>query len=172
MSYNEHQSAAKNLMARCAVLTLSDTRLNRDDHSGAAIREMLQGAGHAVCHQRIIPDDRDQLADALGAMLADDGVDVILTTGGTGFSPRDITIEVVESLIEKPLPGFGELFRMLSHREIGSGAMLSSATAGIARGKAIFALPGSTPAVRLAIIELILPELGHLLQQLRRDEAR
>ncbi|HEX4794654.1 MAG TPA: MogA/MoaB family molybdenum cofactor biosynthesis protein [Humisphaera sp.] len=168
MSYQEHKQAADQISARCAVITLSDTRTEADDRSGRQIRELLTEAGQVVVAYRIIPDDPQQLASLCDQFLHDDGIDTILTNGGTGISRRDRTIEAIEKLIDQPLPGFGELFRMLSWQEIGSGAMLSRAVGGIAAGKLIFAMPGSTAAVELAMSKLIVPELRHLLRELRK----
>jgi molybdenum cofactor biosynthesis protein B len=168
MSHQEHQQAGKAINARCAVITLSDTRSLATDRSGAEIKRLLQEAGHTVQRYQLIPDEPSALADLLNQCLADKEVDLILSTGGTGISPRDQTIGVIERLIEIPLSGFGELFRMLSWQQIGSSAMLSRATAGIAQGKPIFAMPGSTAAVQLAMQQLILPEIGHMLMLCRK----
>lgn len=167
-SYQQHRQNATTVVARCAVVTLSDTRTVETDKSGQRIKQLLQGAGHTVGHYEIIKDDAALLAPLADRLLADATIDVLLTTGGTGIARRDVTISVLERLIEQPLPGFGELFRMLSWQEIGSGAMLSRASGGIAKGKLIFAMPGSTAAVELAMTKLIIPELGHLLTQLRQ----
>lgn len=167
-AYDEHQQAAQPIVARCAVLTLSDTRDASTDKSGSRIRELLEGDGHAVANYQLIPDDADQLDDVLRALRDRADVDAILTTGGTGVSKRDATVPVIERFIDQPLPGFGELFRLLSWEQIGSGAMLSRAVGGIARGKLLFALPGSTKAVELAMTRLILPEIRHLLRELRK----
>ncbi len=170
MSYQQHQqSAGKDaIVARCAVLTLSDTRTVETDKSGARIKEFLATAGHVISHYEILKDDAIALLPIAERLLSDPAIDVLLTTGGTGISQRDVTIGVLERLIDQPLPGFGELFRMLSWQEIGSGAMLSRAAGGIARGKLLFAMPGSTAAVGLAMTKLIMPELAHLLSQLRK----
>jgi molybdenum cofactor biosynthesis protein B len=174
VAYDQHTSAAKPISARCAVITLSDTRTAETDTSGKRIRELLEADGHAVVTDIIIKDDPATLAELLDAHLRDDETDVILTNGGTGISRRDNTIAVVESKLTLPLPGFGELFRMLSWEQIGSGAMLSRAVggvagvAGVAGDKLIFAMPGSTKAVDLAMTKLILPELRHLLFELRK----
>ena len=168
MSYQEHQSAAKSIAVRCAIVTLSDTRTLETDVSGRRIAELLASAQHTVRERRVIPDDADKLAQLLEELLGVDDVDAVLTTGGTGISPRDQAIAVVEKILDTPLPGFGELFRMLSWQEIGSGAMLSRAVGGVARKKLIFAMPGSTAAVELAMTNLILPELRHLLHQIRK----
>jgi molybdenum cofactor biosynthesis protein B len=167
--YEEHQRAAAGDVARCAVVTLSDTRNEQTDKSGARIKELLAGAGHALAHYQIAHDDPAEFEPLLVSLLSRGDVDVILTNGGTGISRRDQTIAVLEKHLAQPLPGFGELFRMLSWEQIGSGAMLSRAAGGIARGgKLLFAMPGSTKAVELAITKLILPELKHLLHELRK----
>jgi len=168
MSYADHRKSADAIVARCAVVTLSDTRTESTDTSGGAIRRALKDAGHEIAEYRIIKDEPAELTSLLQSLLARQDIDSILTNGGTGISRRDQTIGVIERLIEQPLPGFGELFRMLSFEQIGSGAMLSRATAGIARRKLIFAMPGSTKAVELAMTRLILPELRHLIFELRK----
>lgn len=168
MSAEQHRDCGRAIVARCAVVTLSDTRTEQTDTSGGTIRRMLESAGHAVAAYRIIKDEPADLRALLLEHLADAGIDTIITNGGTGLSQRDQTIPVVESLLEMPLPGFGELFRMLSYEQVGAAAMLSRAVAGTAKGKLIFALPGSTKAVSLAMDKLIGPELGHLLNHLRK----
>src|SRR4051812_44932618 len=170
-AYEQHQAAAKtdaSAAARCAVVTLSDTRTEQTDTSGARIRELLVAAGHALSHYQIVRDEPAEFEPLLGSLLTRGDVDVILTNGGTGISRRDQTIAVVEKHLTQPLPGFGELFRMLSFEQIQSGAMLSRAVGGIAGGKLLFAMPGSTKAVELAMTRLILPEVQHLLFELRK----
>lgn len=164
-SVDEHRAAAPRA-ARCFVLTVSDTRTPVTDASGRAIRELLTGAGHEVAGHRIVRDEPADVARAVREQAG--GVQVIITTGGTGITSRDGTYEAIDGLIEKRLDGFGELFRMLSFDEIGAAAMLTRATAGTLQRTAIFVLPGSEHAVRLAMTRLILPELGHVLQQLSR----
>ena len=168
MSYQEHQTSAERLIARVAIITLSDTRNESSDTSGASIRRLLAEAGHDCRLYRIIPDDAAGLEALLGEWTARQDIDAILTNGGTGISRRDQAVSVIERSIDTPLPGFGELFRMLSHAQIGSGAMLSRALGGVARGKLLFAMPGSSRAVELAMTQLILPELRHLLWELRK----
>jgi molybdenum cofactor biosynthesis protein B len=168
MSYDQHQKNAASLSARCAVITLSDTRTEASDGSGRRIRELLIEQGHELARYTIIPDDPSKLSELLDELLGSEAVDLILTNGGTGISPRDNTIAVVESKLTLPLPGFGELFRMLSWEQIGSGAFLSRAIGGVARDKLLFAMPGSTKACELAMSKLILPELKHLISQMRR----
>jgi molybdenum cofactor biosynthesis protein B len=165
VSVADHRKAAVKGV-RCAVLTISDTRALEDDVSGRAIVELLEEAGHVVAKRQILRDEPKDVHDAVLGQLG--GVDAIVTTGGTGISSRDSTFEAIVTLIEKRLDGFGELFRALSYQEIGSAAMLSRATAGIARGTVIFILPGAENAVRLGMTKLILPELGHVVRELRR----
>ena len=167
MSQKEHKAHAP-ASVRCFVLTVSDTRTEATDTGGRAIRELLESNGHAVAGHAIIRDEPDAVARAVSQQLANTDAQVIITTGGTGITSRDGTFEVVDGLLEKRLTGFGELFRMLSFAEIGAAAMMSRATAGTTAGKAIFVLPGSPDAVRLAMTRLILPELGHVVQQLSR----
>jgi molybdopterin adenylyltransferase len=168
MSYQQHIHASETVIARCAVITLSDTRNESTDKSGARIKQLLSEQKHRLQDYRVIPDDPAQLDQLLSQYLSRNDLDVILTNGGTGISQRDQTIGVIERHITQPLPGFGELFRMLSYEQIGSGAILSRAIGGIAHGKLIFAMPGSTKAVELAMSKLILPELKHLLMELRK----
>lgn len=166
--YDQHVSGSRQIAARCAVITLSDTRNAETDKSGRRIRELLEADGHAVAHYRILPDDPRRLSEELDVLLSRDDVDAVLTNGGTGISRRDHTVPVIERALDTPLPGFGELFRMLSWEQIGSGAMLSRAAGGVARGKLLFAMPGSTAAVELAMAKLVLPEIRHLLFELRK----
>lgn len=153
---------------RCAVITLSDTRNESTDKSGQAIKDLLVGAGNEVSRYHIIRDEPVELKKLLDELLSAATVDAILTNGGTGISRRDQTISVVEKNIERDLPGFGELFRMLSWEQVGSAAMLSRAIGGVSKGKLIFAMPGSTKAVELAMTRLILPELKHIIAELRK----
>jgi molybdopterin adenylyltransferase len=164
MSVAEHKATAPPSV-RCFVLTVSDTRHLDDDASGRTIAEMLTAAGHAVAGRAIVRDDPELVHAAIERQLADAGVQAIITTGGTGITSRDSTYEAIDSLLEKRLDGFGELFRMLSYQAIGPAAMMSRACAGLAAGRIIIALPGSTAAVRLALEKLVIPELGHLVQQ-------
>jgi molybdenum cofactor biosynthesis protein B len=168
VSYQQHTESARDIHVRCSVVTLSDTRTIENDASGQAIVALLAEAKHPVAHREILPDDPIALEIAMKRLLDRTDLDAILTTGGTGISRRDQTVAVVERLIEQPLPGFGELFRFLSYQQIGSGAMLSRAAGGIARQKLVFAMPGSPAAVELAMTKLILPELKHLVHQLRK----
>ena len=151
---------------RCFVLTISDTRTEANDASGGAIVELLTGAGHQVAGRRIVRDDPAAVRESVQSAV--NSADVIITTGGTGITARDSTYEALAALLDKRLDGFGELFRMLSYAEIGAAAMLSRATAGSIGATAVFSLPGSEHAVRLAMTKLILPEIGHVVRELRR----
>ena len=168
MGYDEHRRLSRDTPVACAVLTVSDTRTEETDRSGRLMRDLLTEAGHAVGRYRIVPDDVDAIREALDDAAAE--ADVALFNGGTGISKRDSTFEAVSARLEKTLPGFGELFRMLSFEEIGAGAMLSRATAGVYRDTVVFCTPGSTNAVRLAMERLIVPELEHLVWELIRQQ--
>ena len=167
MSVSEHKAAAP-LTVSCYVLTVSDTRTPDTDTSGRAIRELLEAAGHRVVDHAIVADEPDVVTRTVERAVANADVQAIITTGGTGITSRDGTFEAIDQLLDKRLAGFGELFRMLSFQDIGAAAMLSRATAGTASATAIFVLPGSEPAVRLAMTRLIVPELAHVIQQLKK----
>ncbi len=169
MSYQLHQESAGGLTVHCAVVTISDTRTEETDRSGTLIRKRLMEHGHQVAHYAIVPDEPEMIGALLDELAG--RVDVILTNGGTGISGRDTTYEVVAARLEKTLPGFGELFRMLSFQEIGSGAMLSRAIGGVYRNTLIFSMPGALNAVKLALDRLILPELRHLVWEIRRHQT-
>ena len=145
-----------------AVVTVSDTRTRETDTGGARVVEMLEGAGHPVVDREIVKDEPAAIADALRRALARDDARAVIFTGGTGVAPRDVTPDTVEPLLDRVVPGFGELFRMLSYEDIGSAALLSRAVAGLSGGRVVFVLPGSRGAVELAMGKLILPEIGHL----------
>jgi molybdenum cofactor biosynthesis protein B len=167
MSFADHRAKAPATI-RCYVITVSDTRTDETDTGGRAVVELLTAAGHTVIAKRIVRDEPEEVAALVRLQAATDHVDVIITTGGTGITRRDSTFEAIDALLEKKLPGFGELFRMLSFQEIGPAAMLSRACAGTCRGKVVVALPGSENAVRLAMTRLLVPELGHLVAETRR----
>jgi molybdopterin adenylyltransferase len=167
VSSDEHKAQAPRSVG-CYVLTISDTRTEDTDTSGRAIRELLVQAGHTVRGHAIVRDEPARVAAIIRSRLSDPTTRVIITTGGTGISGRDTTYEAVNALLEKRLDGFGELFRMLSFHDIGPSAMMSRATAGTVGHTAIFVLPGSLAAVRLAMEKLIVPELGHVMQQLEK----
>ena len=163
----EHKETAPSAV-RCFIVTVSDTRNEQTDKSGDAIAELLTGAGHIVIGRVIVKDEAALVRSTIERQLASSDVEVIISTGGTGISARDTTFEAVDALLEKRLPGFGELFRMLSYQQIGSAAMMSRATAGISAHHIVVVLPGSEAAVRLATEKLLLPELGHMVQQARK----
>jgi molybdopterin adenylyltransferase len=167
MSDTEHKAVAP-VSVRCFVVTVSDTRTEDTDRSGSAIVDLLTAAGHIVVGRSIVKDEPLLVRDTVERQLANPEVQAIITTGGTGISSRDSTYEAVSALLQKRLDGFGELFRMLSYKEIGSAAMMSRACAGLAAGRIVVSLPGSEAAVRLAVERLLIPELGHLVQQASR----
>ena len=167
MGHIEHKKLSP-AVAHVYILTISDTRTEATDTSGRAIIDLLWAGGHEVTGRKLVRDEPDQVRAAIGEQLKQPGVQVIITTGGTGITSRDTTFEAIDALLEKRLDGFGELFRMLSYEEIGSAAMLSRACAGLAGRKVIISLPGSEAAVRLAMTKLVLPELGHLVREASR----
>lgn len=164
---SQHRSYAPDAVA-CVVLTVSDSRTLDDDTSGQLLSDGLTAAGHKLAHRAIVRDEPEEIRSAVQTAIARPDVDAVLVSGGTGVAPRDSTVETVEPLLQKQLPGFGELFRALSFEEIGAAAMLSRALAGSAGRTAVFVLPGSSGAARLALERLILPELAHMVGQLRR----
>lgn len=168
MSVHEHKKY--HTSARCIVLTISDTREKKNDKSGNLVIDYLEEAGHQIVKKEIILDDKEAISQAITSASHSEEVDVVLTTGGTGLAARDVTIETVTPLFDKEITGFGELFRMLSYTEdIGSAAIMTRAIAGISNHTAIFAMPGSSGAVKLAMERLIIPELSHVLREVRKD---
>ncbi len=168
MPAEDHRRQAESQGAiSLAVVTVSDTRTPETDTSGKLIHDLANAAGHLVVDYRIVQDEPDQVARALEDFAAEPG-QLIVFNGGTGISRRDRTYDVISKALEKTLPGFGEIFRMLSYQEVGAAAMLSRATAGVYRGKAVISIPGSPNAVRLAMEKLILPEIQHLAWELVR----
>jgi molybdenum cofactor biosynthesis protein B len=153
---------------RCAVVTVSDTRTLETDKGGQLIVEMLAAGGHEVVGRDIVRDEPRSI-EALVRQLADAAkTDAILITGGTGIAARDMTFETISGLLTKTLPGYGELFRMLSYEDIGPAAMLSRAIGGVLDGVIVLTMPGSVAAVRLAMEKLIVPEVGHLVYEARK----
>ena len=167
MSHVDHREAAPRSV-RCFIVTISDTRTEDTDTGGRAIVDSLTAAGHRVAGRTLVKDDADLVRSTVELQLAAPEVDVVITTGGTGITSRDSTYEAISGLLHKRLDGFGELFRMLSFEQIGAAAMMSRACAGLAAGRIVISLPGSEAAVRLAMERLIVPELGHMVQQARR----
>ena len=150
------------------MITVSDTRTIETDGSGRAIVEMLGAAGHVLHGRTLLEDEPDEVRRAVQQLAEDPAVQAVITTGGTGITSRDGTFEAIDSLLTKRLPGFGELFRMLSYQEVGPAAMLTRATAGLVGRTVVILLPGSEPAVRLGIEKLVLPEIGHLVREAHR----
>ena len=163
-----HESSAPTGPFALAVLTVSDTRTLADDRSGAVVVELVEAAGHRVADRRIVLDDPALIREAVESWRDSGTIDGAILTGGTGVSPRDRTPEAIAPMLDPVLPGFGELFRALSVPEIGPAAFLSRAIAGMAGRMPVFALPGSTAAVRLGVERLILPTIGHLLRERRK----
>ena len=157
--------------ARLAVITVSDTRTLETDSSGARVVELCEQAGHWVVHRMIVPDEPAIMARLLQGYYDEGSVDAVLMTGGTGISPRDQTFETVSGLLTKPLPGYGELFRMLSYAEIGPACILSRAVAGLMGPMVVMVMPGSRAAVELAMTKIIVPELPHLIREARKTGA-
>lgn len=167
-TYEHKQEAPKKI--RCQIVTISDTRTEITDKSGQLMMTLLKEHGHEIIDYEIVKDDQTHIKNAVLKGCENKEVDVILTNGGTGIAKRDVTIETVQQIIEKEIVGFGELFRMLSYTEdIGSAAILSRAIAGVANNTAIFSTPGSSGAVKLAMTKLILPELGHVVREIRKN---
>ena len=168
MSSQDHREIAKSQgVITIAIVTVSDTRTPENDFSGQTIRQLSEAAGHRISGYRIVKDEPDQVADALEQFVNSEAR-LIIFNGGTGISQRDRTYDVISRKLEKVLPGFGEIFRMLSYEQVGAAAMLSRATAGVYQNKVVVSTPGSTDAVRLAMEKLILPEIQHLAWELIR----
>lgn len=169
MSKAEHKKSAPRTV-KCKIITVSDTRTAESDKSGKLMIELLTEAGHIISDYVIVKDEAAAIREAVLAGSNNPEIEAILTNGGTGIALRDVTIETVRDLFDKEIPGFGEIFRLLSYQEdIGSAAILSRAVAGVLKNKAVFSTPGSTGAVRLAMNKLILPELGHVVGELKKD---
>ena len=154
--------------ANFAVIIISDTRDEKTDDSGKIAKELIIDAGHRVKAYKIIPNDKAQIRNTVKDLLKNPVLNVIVTSGGTGISKRDITTDTLTELFDKNVEGFGELFRKLSYEDIGEAAMISRATAGAVNGKLVFCLPGSKNAVKLALTKLILPGLGHIIKEANR----
>jgi molybdenum cofactor biosynthesis protein B len=166
-SVEKHREASPERI-RVAVLTISDTRTPETDTGGNVIVDLMQAAGHKIANREIVKDDAPRIKEVLEELVTDAGVDAVITTGGTGISARDTTYEVVARMLDKRLDGFGEIFRMLSYEEVGAAAILSRAVAGATGSKFVACLPGSTNAVRLAMEKLLVPEISHVVFELRK----
>ncbi|MGB3684106.1 MAG: MogA/MoaB family molybdenum cofactor biosynthesis protein [Rubrobacteraceae bacterium] len=168
-SVHDHREAAPDYV-RLAIVTISDTRTPEDDTGGDTIQELMTEAGHEVVERKIVPDEVPEIQTTLTDLLERSDVDAVITTGGTGISARDTTYEVVDRMLDKKLDGFGEIFRVLSYEEIGAAAMLSRAVAGAVGNKFVACLPGSRNAVRLAVEKLLVPEMAHVVFELRKHQ--
>ncbi len=168
---HQHRGSAPEII-RVAVLTISDTRTPETDTGGDVVEELMRGAGHEVVVREIVRDEAAGIRTSLIDLLARSDVDAVVTTGGTGISARDTTYEVVDRMIEKKLDGFGELFRMLSYEEIGAAAVLSRAVAGSVGTKLVASLPGSRNAVSLGVEKLLVPEIAHVVFELRKHQEK
>jgi molybdenum cofactor biosynthesis protein B len=165
---NEHRQKAGKGAVNLAIVTVSDTRTPETDQNRQYIEERMAELGHHVAAYRLIKDEPDQVAAVIEELTAMPGVQLVLFNGGTGISPRDTTYDVVSRYLEKTLPGFGELFRMLSYQEVGAAAMFSRATAGVYHNTLVFSMPGSPNAVQVALEKLIIPEINHLAWEISR----
>ncbi|GAB4545054.1 MAG: MogA/MoaB family molybdenum cofactor biosynthesis protein [Anaerolineae bacterium] len=163
-----HRERAGQGAVTLGIVTVSDTRTPETDENGAYLKATFTALGHQIAGYQIIKDEPDQVEAALEQMVSIPAMQIVLFNGGTGIAPRDTTYDVLARKLHKTLPGFGEIFRMLSYQQVGAAAMLSRATAGVYRGKLIISTPGSPKAVRLAVESLILPELNHLAWEIAR----
>ena len=171
MSLEQHRTQAPSSLG-FAVITISDTRDERSDRGGPLIVETLEAAGHRISLRRVVRDEEVEIVAAVRGAVERADVDLVITTGGTGIAPRDVTTPALERIFEGHIPGFGELFRWLSYQEIGPASILSRATAGLLGGKVVLALPGSPKALELALRTIVLPEAGHLVSQTRGPRAQ
>jgi molybdopterin adenylyltransferase len=164
---DEHRAAAPDSL-NLAVMTVSDSRTIETDTSGAQIIALAQAAGHRILERVLVPDEPERMTPLLRGYAARDELHAVLITGGTGISPRDQTYETVTALLTKPLPGYGELFRMLSYAEIGPACLLSRAVGGLIGQLVVLVMPGSRAAVELAMSRIIVPELPHIVREARK----
>ena len=167
MGYHEHKQLAPKSV-NCSVVVISDSRTEQNDESGKLIMQLLKSNGHKVLSYCILKNDADSIRKKIDELLNEKSLQVIINSGGTGISHRDITIEAISPTLEKKIDGFGELFRFLTYQQIGTASIMSRAMAGIVKGKVIICLPGSVKAVNLAVESIILPEIGHLVREATR----
>jgi molybdopterin adenylyltransferase len=167
MSLETHRAESGDSLG-IAVVTFSDTRSLAEDRGGDYLAETCVAAGHRVLHRELVREDDEAIESAVRAAAGVEGVELVLTTGGTGIAPRDRTFDVLRRVLDSEIPGFGELFRWLSHAEVGSATILSRAIGGVLDGRVVLAMPGSTKALRLALEAIVLPEAGHLVSQVRK----
>jgi molybdenum cofactor biosynthesis protein B len=164
---SEHPTSKKTPTTFGLIIT-SDTRTEREDETGRIAIGLIEGDGHRVASHTLVPNNEEKIRTEVERLLGDDSVAVIITSGGTGIGVKDRTVAAVAPLLEKEMPGFGELFRRISYDEVGGAAIMSRATAGVARGKLIFCLPGSRNAMKVALTMIILPNVGHMQWELSR----
>jgi molybdenum cofactor biosynthesis protein B len=167
MGHLEHRHLSPKSL-NCAVITISNSRTEADDESGQLLTSTLKDNGHQVLAYTILKNDTAAIDGKLKELLSNTELQLVITSGGTGISHLDMTVETVTPLLEKELIGFGELFRHLSYQEIGSASIMSRALAGVIKGRVIICLPGSVAAVQLALEKIILPEMGHMVREVRR----
>jgi len=164
---SEHPTSKKTPTTFGLIIT-SDTRTEREDETGSIAISLIEGDGHRVASHTLVPNNEEKIRAEVERLLGDDSVAVIITSGGTGIGVKDRTVAAVALLLEKEMPGFGELFRRISYDEVGGAAIMSRATAGVARGKLLFCLPGSRNAMKVALTMIILPNVGHMQWELSR----
>lgn len=164
---SEHPTSMKTPTTFGLIVT-SDTRTERENETGRIAVDLIEGEGHSVASHTLVPNNEERIRSEVERLLYDDSVAVIVTSGGTGIGAKDRTVKAVAPLLEKEMPGFGELFRRISYDEVGGAAIMSRATAGVARGKLVFCLPGSRNAMKVALIKIILPNVGHMQWELSR----
>ncbi len=167
MSYHEHKRL-ENKVVGCAVLVTSDSRTEETDESGKLIKQRLLDKGHKVVYYTILKNDAAILKNKIVELIQQEEVQVIITSGGTGLSHKDVTVDTLQAMLEKQLDGFGELFRQLTYQELGTASIMSRATAGVISGKIIICFPGSLGAATLAMDKIILSEIGHMVREATR----
>jgi molybdenum cofactor biosynthesis protein B len=167
MTYQEHKHHSPKSI-NCSIIIASDSRTEQNDESGKYIKHELKKQGHKVLSFSLLKNDTDAINIKINELMHEDNLQVIIISGGTGISRRDVTIETISPIFDKELVGFGELFRFLTYQQIHTGSIMSRATAGVARGKVIICLPGSLGAVTLAMEKIILPEIGHMVREAQR----
>lgn len=167
MAYQEHKHQSPKSV-NCSIIVTSDTRTEQNDESGEFIMRILKGNGHKVLSYSLLKNESEAIGKRINQLINDDKLQVIIMSGGTGISSRDVTIETVLPTFDKELDGFGELFRFLTYQQIHTGSIMSRSTAGVVKGKVIICLPGSLNAVSLAMEKIILPEIGHMVREAQR----
>ena len=167
MSHHDHKEQSPKTVT-CAILIISDSRTEATDESGRFLKERLAGAGHSVLSYALLKNDPDAIKKTVQNWVARPELQVIIASGGTGASHRDVTVETISPMLDKKLDGFGELFRFLTYQDIGATSVMSRAMAGVINGKILISLPGSLGAVTLAMEKIILPEIGHMVREATR----